>query len=171
MQRVALVAVVLLVSLAAMAGPRKRVKEIEGKQIVVAPALSGKPAVELRSLRFHACTLKKTGQPCTVVVGSLVSHLPHRNFVVTVEFELLKYKQGNNYTHSQGTLTAKVIQPAPGSPRKFVALGPSWFGVAADGSPGRPAPGEQPRYLTKITHRLFKPDKDGFWKAGEKAER
>lgn len=156
-------AIVLLGAMSAGAGAKRPVKEVAGKKVVIGSPISTDPAVELQQVRFYPCKLKDTDQPCTVVVGYLVSHLPHHNFVVEIEFELLRYKPGNSYTHAQGTITVKVIQPARGKPRKFVAVGPSWFGLAADGSPGSPATGEEARYLTKITHRPFKPEKDGFW--------
>jgi len=161
MKKAAFLALVLLATHMVEAGTKQRTVPIEGRWVVVGPAANARPAVEIRKLTFYPALIEETRQPCTVAVGYIVSHLPHSNFVVTLEFEMLNYKPGHRYTHSQGTFTVKVVQPAPGVPRKFIALGPSWFGLAADGSP---APGARHHgwYLTKITHRHFDPKVDGF---------
>jgi len=150
-------ALLLLCGVALAAASKAKV--IDGKEVAPIGAVVSKPLFEVRDLKFYRCKVTDTGKNCTVVSGSLVSHMAHKHWLVTVTVTMLR----NEWAPSDvGRMIATVERPEPGKPAKFWAIGPPWSRADAADNVGDDSKGEggeqELRYSVSVTHST--PPKD-----------
>jgi len=139
-----------LVAVLCMAQGAKRARVIDGEEVRVDRPFQAEPAVSVEGLRFYDCVLSRNGARCTVIVGTVTSHLAHADYVITLEFDLLAFKPTDHHPGERGVIRKVIDRPKPGQATKFVLLGPPW---RSDDERVRP------HYLLQTSIRLWKPPK------------
>ena len=146
-----LVVIVLVASVAVAAGKQK-VRTVDGKRVRPEKAFAAHELIEVRNLRFWSCRLADEGDPCTVVTGTLVSHLGHQTYTVLVDIEMYEILKGASHPQARGTLRATVHRPKPNVPTPFKAVGPAW--LLYDGDKERTI-----NYILKTSFHWWRPPK------------
>ena len=114
----------ILAATASAGGNKPAVRIIDGKEVVAKRVMKSQPIVEIRNLRFYDCVLKDSDAPCTTVIGDVVSHLPTRDFNITVKFTFFDRHLRRGTFHIMGTAEVVVPRPEPEKPTRFSCLGP-----------------------------------------------
>lgn len=118
-----LLVVLLLLAGGLAAGPRTIT--IGGKKIRIGPAVNPMQGVIVFNLRFRKAQVIG-GEKCTVVSGTMMTHLRAPLKTVTVRIRLMLEYADALYLADCGTITATVHEPKPGKAVKFYAKGPAW---------------------------------------------
>lgn len=108
----------------AWASAPKPTKTVGGVKVVPGPAFVATELVVISNLRFFACTNEKTGEPCTVVTGTLESRIPTNDLSIEVEIAMYNVCERAQRYGPIGPFRATVNRPVKGSPTQFIMLGP-----------------------------------------------
>ena len=131
MNRLTLLLVPLLAAVATAGAKKPAVRIIDGKRVLARRQIKPTPVIEIAKLAFFDCEKMDTGTACTVVAGTLISHLPKQFFEVTVTVHL--FRISGTGVEDMGTAVATITEPGPEKPVRFVAVGPPLYFPEADG--------------------------------------
>ena len=156
MKHLALALLCACLAVPAWAGSKKpKTRVVDGETVIAGPAFKATPLVDVRDLKFYACTLERNGADCSIVAGYIVSHMaPQRQYVVTVDIDMYEVYGATISLQHRGTARAVIDRPKAGQPTKFVALGPPWYGEHARGKALKPAAAH---HVVRVTVQRWKP--------------
>ena len=157
MKRVALALLVACLAASAWAGkaskPKARV--VDGKIVIAGPAFRAAPLVDVRDLKFYACTLQDNKAYCTVITGQATTRTAEgRQYVVTIDINLYEVCGPTMRLQWKGVGRAIIDRPKPNIPARFTILTEAWY---ADGARGTQIKKSQPHYTISINVRPYKP--------------
>jgi hypothetical protein len=124
MRTVLVAAVSLCLAAPAAAGSKRpKPRSVNGTVVLSGPAFEAKPIVEVSGLRFYDCKIARTGDPCTVITGYVVSHLPHEQFDVQLTFHMQRIVKRTERIFAEGPGAVRIerVQPERKVPFKIVA--------------------------------------------------
>jgi len=109
---------------AAAMGATVKTKEVEGKEVIPGPRFPAFEFIEVAGVTFYSCKLAEKSQPCTIITGTITTHLPNDNWVVYVDFNLVRNCGSLKMPQQSGGARATIERPAPDKAVKFTCIAP-----------------------------------------------
>ena len=149
--RRAILVVLCLILAAWCAWGGEKIATIDGQEVVPGTSFAGVELFDIGGIRFYTAKLKTNDADCTIITGTVLSHAPNQNYVLTIEIDFFE-----SWVNASGRGTARieVDRPMPGKPVKFMGLGPAWCVAKARGEDKR-AIGAH--YILRSSVRPYKP--------------